>query len=69
MDGGLVGVEEDEGVCALELMRADREWPKKEPVWGSRLWQACADGGRAGLVSFPGLPRQVEVHGNLGGAA
>lgn len=38
-----MGVEE-EGVCILELMRADRKGPKKEQVWGSRLRQACADG-------------------------
>ena len=64
-----MGVEKDEGVCTLELMRADREGPKKEQVWGSRLWQACADGGRKGLVGFPGFPTQVEAHGTLGGAA
>lgn len=62
-------MEEDERVCTLELMTADRKGPKKEPVWGSRLWQACADGGRAGLVGFPRLLRQVEAHGTLGGVA
>lgn len=69
LDGGLMGVEEDEGVCILELMRADRKGPKKEQVWGSRLRQACADGGREGLVGFLGFPTQVEAHGTLGGTA
>lgn len=69
LDGGLVGMEEDEGVCTLELMRADRKGPKKEQVWESRLRQACADGGSEGLVDFLGFPTQVEAHGTLGGTA